>query len=41
MAVYFSHCNEDLLLLQRNYSLAGPYLRLMIFASTQLSIVLL
>lgn len=41
MAVYVSHRNEDPLLFQHNYSLAGPCLRLMIFASTQLSIVLL
>lgn len=41
MVVYFSQGNEDLLLLQNNYSLAGPFLGLMIFTSTQLSIVLL
>lgn len=40
MAVYFLHQNEDPLLLWHNYSLAG-LVWLMIFASTQLSIVLL
>lgn len=41
LAVYVSHQNEDPLLLERNYSLARSCLWLMIFTSTQLSIVLL